>query len=533
MNQITNRNSILLLEVLSRIRLSLIVVIKHIIVSAALCILMTQAAYTQELPRWEYMYNQVITSGAITLAISSSTVLTLTSDPNDQQREYEEAKREFKEWFEDTKETLEEEFIQASGDAKIKAAKELLIFIIEAEKRWEAIQLPQSGTWKGKDEWNVNFAGGGIMSGKGNGTGDMTLTITRDAPGSSAGEVTGQIANGTWYMGIDFFAPGGLKIGGMIMKGRYNGTLTGVASFSQARIAYQERESDFESVFALLTAIGFMKKTGSRILGKAVAFVPTLGGPTGLRWERIEQKIDEPYEIPPAVFRKLTLVGRDEKIDLEEYLIRYFTQYVGTIDDVKGAQFASRAPNHVSQSAKARETLDLLLGAESFGHAAGVPAWVIEGTGLAQNSEGSLYDKWFQRWFVEAMDDWDERVNSLPGITQAKVDLMRERFNFVIKTISNPILNFISETLIVDLALIYESWLVDDNYEIYYNTAMQLWISQLQSNSTMLQAAIEWLDNQVFLAGTTVISLVLVEGLGLSSVPPAGETILRQAAGVE
>lgn len=511
--------------------------IKHIIVSAALCILMMQAAYTQELPRWEYTYNQVFTTpGPVSVTISASAVLTLTSDPNDQQREYEEAKREFKEWFEDTKAVLEEEFSQATGDAKIQAAMNLVIFIIEAEKRWEAIKLPQSGTWKGKLESNFNFIGGISvlplrMSGKGNGTEDITLTITRDSPGSSVGEVKGQIEYGTWSAEIiHILSPPGWIIGRMRGKGRYNGTLTGVASFPKARITYQERESDSEMDFFLLTSIGFMKKTGSRILGRIVVFCPGLGD----RWERHEIKIDEPYESPPGRLMELTLVGDYEEIDLWEYLIRYFTQYVGTIDDVKGAQFAGRAPNHASQSAKARESLDLLLGAESFGFAAGVPLWVIEDAGLAHRNEASHYDKWFQRWFVKAMDDWNERINSLPGITQAKVDLMLERFNFVVGIIlDHPLLAIISETLINDLGLYSGSWLVDDNYEAYYNTAVQLWVSLIQSDPPLLQSALEWLDNQVFFASMTVISSALVEELGLSSVPPAGETVLRQAAGVE
>jgi hypothetical protein len=472
-------------------------------------------------PHWVLSKTQGFPTPIGVITYSIDVDLAPTSDSAQQWEEYIEARREFCEWFEETKQRLEDEFSRASGDAKIKAAEALLRFVFEAQVKWEAIKMPTEGTWEGgyRDQFNLHSPYLAMTGGQ---TATIQVSLERDAPNALTGKLEGDAANGNMDFKIDLATPGGAPFITLAISGHWDGKVVGPVKWALADVILHGHTEEMDAGFGFPGFFSYFEFREERMTGEAflVADINRI-----YRIAAISDTWQNRWEAP----LRLALTNRDESLDLTELKHQYFRQYVATIDDVKLVQL-SQQPNHAGRRNKAKETLQLLLTAEAVGQAAGVNPSVIEGAGLAHKDPASLYDKWYGFWFAEAMAHWRERIEAAAPGSEVRVDRLLGRFNFVLSTIMDPTLAaLISETLIQDFELYYPSNLVDGVYKPYYEAALELWTGRVRTDSTRLADALAWADAQALLARAGFVSSGLIAELGLTT-PPRAASILQEAA---
>lgn len=446
-----------------------------------------------------------------------------TADSATLWREYEAAKMEFEQWFEETRVRLEDAFNTSTGEAKIAAGKALINFVFEAERRFEEIKQPRSGTWKGPYSQSVTFSAPlQIVEFKIVSRGEMTLSLLEEGPAASASPVEGRVENGTAHidLGAGQTAAGSVVKGGS--DGTWVGTLLGLAEAGIARIIIRVHQMSNEAVLASqFGAGGYARTTEGQ------------GSATGFLFDDL-RRIYLFKETPVSSANtwdepelQLSMTGREEMFDVREYLDRYFQLYVGAIESVELEKFA-RQQGHAAKRDEAWRAVNLFVEASALGDAVGVDLGVMDDAGLGHRDPDSHFDEWFRKWFAEAMADWDERVNSAGG--EAKVEPARGRHGFAVKTIFYADYALFSETLFRELGLFRQSSLIDGTYKAYYDLAFVMWLGRVGNDRSQLNPALAWLFEQAAYAGMGFISSNIARALGLTVVPPSGEAQLRRAA---
>lgn len=471
-----------------------------------------------ELPRWVNQRSLTYSIMSITFTVSWNVDLALTSDPQQQWVEYEQAKQEFQRWFEETKERLENEFNSASGDAQITAGRALVEFVLEAMARWDRIKMPTSGTWSGPYRQEIRVRG--LMRGTFTASGDMTLTLEEDAPGSSGAKAIGELTTGLTE-GEMLIGPPGQVLVAAVVSSTWEADALGSSANLESNLLLDIYQLTSEGgvvgpFFAVVSYSEEGRMTVEAYLTDDLRRLYLLDE----RTVPFENRFEEPLT--------LWMAGREEELDLTELLHQYFQQYVVTIDQVKSSQF-SGAGDFAAKRDKARETFELCLEADALGDAANIPLGVKAAVGLSMGTPASLFDKWFERFFTNGVAAWDERAAGA-GPTETGVNVLLARFNFVTEHIDMASW-IISDALIEQLELEFGSPLVDRTYEPYYTNALGLWISRLQQDATLLQAALDWLDPQASVGRYGVISDGLASSLGLLTEPPRDAATLTEAAG--
>jgi hypothetical protein len=477
----------------------------------------------QDAPRWTTQARKAIPTPVGTAIVIFDIDLQPAADSATLWREYETAKKEFEKWFEETRTNLEGRFNSATGEAKIAAGKGLINFVFEAERRWEEIRQPRSGTWTGPYSQTITLiAPLQLLDIKIVNRGEMTLSLLDEGPGASSSPVEGRIENGTSH--IDFGA--GTPAPAPLIKGAsdstWEGQLLGLAEAGNARVIIRVHQKDFETAFGVLGGFGGY---GRGTEGQGVVSLLYMD-----ELRRIYQLNEAPFSYAntwdePEL--ELGMTGRDEVFDAREYLDRYFRLYVGAIESAELEKFA-RAQGHAAKSEEAWRAVNLFVEASAIGDAAGIDLGVMDDSGLGHQDPDSHFDEWFRKWFAEAMADWDERVNSAAG--EAKVEPARGRHGFAVKTVFYADYALFSETLFRELGLFRESALMDSTYKAYYDLAFTMWLGRVRSDRAQLGASLAWLSEQAAYAGTGFISSGLARSLGLAVMPPAGEAELRRAA---
>lgn len=479
--------------------------------------------FAQEAPHWTSHARRDIPVPMGTAEVTYDIDLAPTADAATLWREYEAAKKEFERWFDETRVRLEDAFNTATGDAKIAAAKALINFVFEAERRFEEIRQPRSGTWKGRYSQTITItAAVQLINVKIVNLGEMTLSLLDEGTSASASPVEGGIEGGTSRIDFGAGPPGPAPLVKGASDSSWEGPLIGLAEAGNARVIIRVHQKDVEAAFGVVGGLGgYGRATEGRGAGSAF-YMDEL--------RRIYLLKETPFSYAntwdePEI--ELSLTGRDEMFDAREYLDRYFRLYVGAIESAELEKFA-RAQGHAAKSGEALRAINLFIEASALGDAAGVDLGVMDDAGLGHQDPDSHFDEWFRKWFAEAMADWDERVGSAAADTKAEA--ARGRHGFAVKTIFYADYGLFSEALFRELGLFRQSPLMDSTYKAYYDLAFAMWLGRVRNDRAQLSPSLAWLSQQTAYAGTGFISPGLARALGLTSAPPAGEAELRRAA---
>ena len=494
-----------------------------LIIPVSVLLLLGGPLFGQEAPHWTSRAQRNIPVPMGTASVSYDIDLAPTADAATLWREYEAAKKEFEQWFEETRVRLEEAFNTATGEAKIAAGKALINFVFEADRRFEEIKQPRSGTWKGRYSQTITItAPVQLINVKIVNRGEMTLSLLDEGPSASASPVEGRIEGGTSRIDFGAGPPGPAPLVKGASDSTWEGPLIGLAEAGSARVIIRVHQKDVEAAFGVVGGLGgYGRATEGRGAGSAF-YMDEL--------RRIYLLKETPFSYAntwdePEL--ELSLTGREEMFDVREYLDRYFRLYVGAIESVELEKLA-RQQGHAAKRDEALRAINLFIEASALGDAAGVDLGVMDDAGLGHRDPDSHFDEWFRKWFAEAMADWDERVNSAGG--EAKVEPARGRHGFAVKTIFYADYALFSETLFQELGLFRQSSLMDTTYKAYYDLAFAMWLGRVRNDRTQLGAALAWLSEQAAYAGTGFISTNVARTLGLTLVPPSGEAELRRAA---
>jgi hypothetical protein len=492
-------------------------------ISASALFLFGGLLFGQDAPHWASRAQRSIPTPVGAAIVSYDIDLQPTADAATLWREYEAAKKDFEKWFEETRVWFEDRFNSTTGDAKIAAGKALINFVFEAERRYEEIKQPRSGTWTGSYSETVTLnAPLQMLDIKIVNRGEMTLRLLDEGPAAAASPVEGRVENGTVHVDFGAGPPGPMPLLQGASDSTWEGQFLGLAEAGSARIIIRVHQKDVEVAFGMLGGFGGY---GRATEGRGTAFALYMD-----ELRRIYLIKDAPFsyantwdepELP------MIMTGRDEIFDAREYLDRYFRLYVGAIESVELEKFA-RQQGHAAKRDEAWRAVNLFIEASALGDAAGVDLGVMDDAGLGHQDPDSHFDEWFRKWFTEAMADWDERVNAAGG--EAKVEPARGRHGFAVKTIFYADYALFSETLFQELGLLRGSALMDSTYKVYYDLAFSMWLGRVKNDRAQLSASLAWLSEQAAYAGTGFISSDLARALGLTAAPPSGEAELRRAA---
>jgi len=484
--------------------------------------LLAQPFDPSELPRWENKDTWSMSLSGLTVSADHDIELSLDGDGTAEWEAYEEAKQEFQEWFEETQEQLEDEFVAASGDAKIVAGRRLIEFVLEAEVRWERIKMPTSGSWSGPYMVTTTVTGMGFNASV-TAQGAMTLVLEEDAPGSTGAKVTGTIPAGTTEGEFTLGFPGVVFSAGEIEQ-TWEGEAVGSARNLTVDGLLDTYIITYEGVVAAApgTAV-YLYGSDGRMTSQGYVV-------DELRNLYLIDQRTSPYESRIEHLLELTMTGRNEELDLRDLLIQYFIQYVLTIDAVKISEYAGASVPAIRREI-ALGAFNLCVGADAIADAAGLPLGIPESVGLERRVPGSLYDRWFERYFESGLAHHDQVVNGHTSITEARVGAELDRLNFVVRHVDHGWEALVSEELMNELELWFESPLLDRTYRPYHDDGLSLWVTRLNADPSLLGEALVWLDAQVWVAKGAFISEGLANVLGLLATPPVDDATLRAAAG--
>jgi hypothetical protein len=441
--------------------------------------------------------------------------------------------KEFSDWFNETREDLEQDFYQTVGRPKIQAARLLFDFAVEAEERKKRLESEAvySGSWEGglsesvtaerlgRDEFSmdlqveINALNRGaldpllMVSGNGeNGrrtldytVGMMEATVKGEQSLTFSGLITGKFMTSTNNILLDVTAH---SIGG---------TGETKSDFSRAgqltsRTRYRNGAIKTKAVWPEMEALLFYLK----ILTKDTSAMPDLGGTESLPEEEI---------IPPIQLEGSLNWTPQELPDIKN---EYFRLWFDTFQSVIKGDIASTP----DLKARAEFADDLFHGhvkcALADGQRYHIKKEIMDHCKLWPAMPESSLDEAFSLYF-ESMDGWYlELIHEAPS-TGAKRDRAHEMFSFSIRVCREFEYGLVSEALQRDLALIFpkEGSYPDKCFDQYLILHDDYWAERIGAASGFLgknSQALEYFNEVPRILLYTiagVLSDTLIDALGL------------------
>jgi hypothetical protein len=418
---------------------------------------------------------------------------------------YQQEVKDFYDWFDETRKKTEASVKGKSGEGKIAATKQLLHFILEAIEKWNEIQCPTSGEWKGDLEVTITSQGMQFpISGTVSAFFQLELLPPRFPVGPSV--IKGTISNGATRVnaaGIDF-------------DGDFTGDIVGHGQGQNARICAVFRYSKMmvENPFKANSPMAIFNRVDNDTFYQV--------------WHAFESIVGK---TPPmkatdeSLYYQLTMQGLEEEFEYMPYLIDYFKLYVKTIDNVHRQKYNDLSDANKKQTL-AYETIELLRDALTLGLSLDVPNYVYDEIGLIMANEQSLFDKWFRLWFPAAMEFWNQKVQQ-----KGSLENLSGRVGFILEAAFEKQMGYYSEKPFIDFKLSLPGETMDNAYKVYYPVAVEDWKKKLANDRKKLSFAMEWLFQQSSLVGDT-ISLQASQVIGLRPSPPKAQQAFMELGGI-
>ena len=442
---------------------------------------------------------------------------------NQEWQNYQQAVKKFHEWFKKEKEKLEDKYDIASAGAKINAAKKLIVFILEAEIKWQKICRPTSGTWEGKrkETFKAKFYGNidFVMVV----TADIKIEIMKPRYPGGPSVIEGIIDNSKLTMNVDSPIPAVKNL----MDGTvsYSGVIIGLAEEDfinlTSGMVYEKANVAFgDGKIINLSAVWTGENLRAFFNSYAIVLRMNLRSPF--------ISLPKMPNVHFAIFDKVFLHGVED-FDPMPYYIKYFKFYVNAIDNYRSIQFDQKPVGE--KHLLAEDTIKELLSAAALGQTLGegIPDQVYIELRLIFNNPYSLYDKWFRLWFSVGYEEKHINVQNNPG----NVQYLEDRFNFVLRACDKRDLGTFSDQLFIDFGLIIPGGkLLEETYEPYYIRSVEVWKEKITNNAANVTAALDWIISQSIYRAEMIFSMDFCMKIGLRPIPPKAQVEFERLGGL-